>query len=94
MTGTLSGEPGALPLEKTYNGKLKITFSNGVEDEQIFKLHAHVLRPVILVAPAEHRYGAVHVERWQGKYSEWKSTAVDMFLLNIPFFQIDILVIT
>ena len=37
-----------------------------MEDEQIFKLHAHVLRPVILVAPAEHRYGAVHVERWQG----------------------------
>ena len=66
LNGTLSGEPGALPLEKTYNGKLKITFSNGVEDEQIFKLHAHVLRPVILVAPAEHRYGAVHVERWQG----------------------------
>ena len=66
LNGTLSGEPGALPLEKTYNGKLKITFSNGVEDEQIFKLHAHVLRPVILVAPAEHRYGAVHVERWLG----------------------------
>jgi hypothetical protein len=65
LNGTLSGEPGALPLEKTYDGKLKITFSNGVEDEQIFKLHAHVLRPVILVAPAQHRYGAVHVERWQ-----------------------------
>ena len=67
-----------------------------MEDEQIFKLHAHVLRPVILVAPAEHRYGAVHVERWQGKSAEKqrKSTAVDMFLLNLPFFQIDILVIT
>merc|ERR1711871_244000 len=65
LGGTLSGEPGALPLEKTYNGKLKIVFSNGVEDEQVFKLHAHVLRPVILVAPAEHRFGAVHVERLQ-----------------------------
>ena len=25
LAGTLSGEPGALPLEKTYNGKLKPT---------------------------------------------------------------------
>ena len=52
-------------LEDKFEGDLTVTFANAVADQQLFKLHAYVLKPMILVAPAEHRFGAVHVERWK-----------------------------
>ena len=52
-------------LEDKFEGDLTVTFANAVADQQVFKLHAYVLKPMILVAPAEHRFGAVHVERWK-----------------------------
>ena len=58
-------EPLSDELEDKYEGDLTVTFANAVADEQLFKLHAYILKPMILVAPAEHRFGAVHVERWK-----------------------------
>jgi len=58
-------EPLSDELEDKYEGDLTVTFANSVADEQMFKLHAYILKPMILVAPAEHRFGAVHVERWK-----------------------------
>ena len=53
------------PLERNFDGELRVTYANGVKDEQVFKIHAHVQKPMILVSPSDHRFGAVHVERWQ-----------------------------
>ena len=45
-------EPLSDELEDKYEGDLTVTFANAVADEQLFKLHAYILKPMILVAPA------------------------------------------
>ena len=52
-------------LEDKFEGDLTATFANTVGDSQLFKLHAYIAKPMILVSPSEHRFGAVHVERWK-----------------------------
>ena len=52
-------------LEDKFEGDLTATFANTVGDSQLIKLHAYIKKPTILISPAEHRFGAVHVERWR-----------------------------
>ena len=48
-------------LKDESTSELRVLYSNGSRQDVV--LRGVVLRPMVVVMPAEHRFGAVHVER-------------------------------
>jgi hypothetical protein len=56
-----TGKDQSLKLKRSIFGGLNIGYANGHNQE--IMLRADILRPMVIVAPAIHKFGAVHVER-------------------------------